>query len=73
MKSKIIKCSGRPVISREHVVKLGDSLFNTDEVDSVKLEIIFRDKSRLSYDSGNKRKAMFETEIDSMLDEDEDD
>ncbi len=73
MKTKIMKLSGKPVISREHIVKMGDSLFNNDEVDSVKLEIIFKDKSKLSYDSGTKRKALFDAEMDEMMEDDKDD
>jgi len=73
MKTKIMKLSGKPIISREHIVKMGDSLFNNDEVDSVKLEIVFKDKSKLSYESGTKRKAMFDAEVDELMDEEEDD
>ena len=67
MKTKIFKCSGKPKITREHIVRLGDSLYNSDEVDAVKLEVIFLDKSRLSYQSGTKRKAMFDADMDSLL------
>jgi hypothetical protein len=71
---KVIKISNHPKISREMVLKMGDSLFNNEEVDSVKIEVAFIDKSRLSYESGTKRKAVFDNQIDEMLEEgDEDD
>ena len=73
MKTKVYKYSSKPLLSREHIVKLGDSLFNGEEVEAVKLEVLFKDKSKLSYESGTKRKAMIEAEVDSMVEEDEDD
>lgn len=64
--------SGKPTISREMILRIGDSLYNYEEVDSVKVEVAFRDKSKLSYESGTKRKAMFDAEVDEMMESDED-
>jgi Fic family protein len=73
MKTKIIKMSEKPVISREMILKIGDKLYNNDEVDSVKIEVSFRDKSKISYESGTKRKAIIDSEIDEMIDSGDDD
>ena len=73
MKTKIFKYSGKPKLTREHIVKLGDSLFNSDEVEAIKIEVMFSDKSKLSYESGTKRKAIFDTEVDSMLENEDED
>lgn len=72
MKTKLFKCSGKPKLTREHIVKLGDSLFNSEEVEAIKVEVMFSDKSKLSYESGTKRKAILDTQIDSMIEEEDD-
>jgi len=51
---KIIKVSGKPQLTRDHIVKIGDTLYNFDEVDSVSIDVKFKDNSSISYESDGK-------------------
>jgi hypothetical protein len=48
---KVIKLAEKPKINRENLVKLGNALYTCEEVQSVSIDVSFKDNSKLSYES----------------------
>ena len=62
----IMQRKSRKKLAREHVVRIGDILHNFNEVDSVVIEVNFKDGSTIAYESESKKvvSSLSDSEVD---------
>jgi len=48
---KVIKLNEKPKITRENLVKLGNAIHLCEEVESVSIEVSFKDSTKMTWES----------------------